>query len=107
MTIAVFIVILVPVFGLVSLFPSVGGMLTLIIALGLAWGIKQAAIEPIGMTALMQVFFKGTEGQEPNPEWDARLNKVPKKFGTSKDKAQEGDLDKGTAAADAANPPQS
>jgi len=106
MTIAVFIVILVPVFGLVSLFPSVGGMLTLIIALVLAWGIKQAVIEPIGMTALMQVFFKVTEGQEPNPEWDARLNKVSKKFGKFKDKALEWDRDKGTAAPVSDEPPQ-
>jgi hypothetical protein len=39
------------------------------------------------MTALMQVFFKVTEGQEPNPEWEAKLEKGSKKFREMKDKA--------------------
>jgi hypothetical protein len=77
----VFLIILGPVGGLVSLFPGTAGPLTLIIALVFAWGVKQAVIEPIGMTALMQVFFKVTEGQEPNPEWEAKLDMASKKFG--------------------------
>ena len=39
------------------------------------------------MTALMQVFFKVTEGQEPNPEWEAKLERGSKKFVALKDKA--------------------
>ena len=39
------------------------------------------------MTALMQVFFKVTEGQQPDPEWDARLDKVTGKFRELKDRA--------------------
>lgn len=96
MTALVFLLVLLPAFGLVSLFPGAAGALTLVIAVVMAWGIKQAIIEPIGMTALMQVYFKVTEGQEPNPEWDARLNKVSRKFGKFKDKALEWDRDQGT-----------
>ncbi len=100
MTLLVFLLILAPVAGLVSLFPGTAGPLTLIVALVFAWGIKQAVIEPIGMTALMQVFFKVTEGQEPDPEWDARLTEVSGKFTSLRDKALEWDRNKSPGPAD-------
>ncbi len=87
LTFLVFLIVLAPVAGLVSLFPGAAGPLALIIALVFAWGIKQAVIEPVGMTALMQVFFTVTEGQEANPEWEGKLDKVSKKFSTLKEKA--------------------
>jgi len=86
-TFVVFLVVLGPVALLVSLFPGTAGPLTLILALVFAWGIKQAVIEPIGMTALMQVYFKVTEGQVANPEWEAKLESVSSKFKKLKDKA--------------------
>ena len=96
LTFVVFLIVLLPVAGLVSLFPGTAGILTLIIALVFAWGIKQAVIEPIGMTALMQVYFKVTEGQQPNPEWDDKLSNVSKKFGEIKTKALDWDREHGT-----------
>lgn len=90
LTFLVFLVILAPVAGLVALFPGSSGPLTLIIALVFSWGIKQAVIEPFGMTALMQVFFKVTEGQEPNPEWDTKLDGMSSKFRELKNKATGG-----------------
>ena len=86
-TLVVFLVVLGPVALLVGLFPGTAGPLTLIVALVFAWGIKQALIEPIGMTALMQVYFKVTEGQVANPEWEAKLEKVSSKFRELKGKA--------------------
>src|SRR5690606_39672153 len=73
--------------GLVSLFPGTAGPLAVLVALVFGWGVKQAVIEPIGMTALMQVFFKVTEGQTPNPEWEGRLEKLSGKFRELKGKA--------------------
>jgi hypothetical protein len=87
LTFLVFLVVLGPVALLVGLFPGTAGPLTLIIAIVFAWGIKQAVIEPIGMTALMQVFFKVTEGQTANPEWEAKLESVSSKFEELKNKA--------------------
>lgn len=87
LTFLVFLIILAPAAGLVALFPGSAGPLTLIIALVFAWGVKQAVIEPFAMTALMQVFFAVTEGQEPNPEWDAKLDSVSDKFRELKSKA--------------------
>ncbi|GAA3554563.1 hypothetical protein [Marinobacter xestospongiae] len=95
MTLVVFLLILAPVAGLVSLFPGTAGPLTVIIALVFAWGVKQAVIEPLGMTALMQIFFNTTEGQEPDPEWDARLNEVSDKFASFRDNALAWDKDNG------------
>lgn len=54
--------------------------MTLIIALVFAWGIKQYFIDPLGMTARMQVFFKGTEVQQPNSEGEAKLDKLSSSF---------------------------
>jgi hypothetical protein len=98
LTLLVFLLILAPVAGLVSLFPGAAGPLALIIALVFAWGVKQSVIEPIGMTALMQVFFKVTEGQTPNPEWEGKLDKVSKKFSKLKEKAADWGDDSGPAA---------
>ena len=89
LTLAVFLIVLAPVAGLVSMFPGTAGPLTLLVAVVLAWGVKQALIEPLAMTSLMQVFFKVTEGQEPNAEWDAKLDKLSGKFRALEDKAKE------------------
>jgi len=88
-TFVVFLVVLAPAALLVGLFPGTAGPLTLVVALVFAWGIKQAVIEPIGMTALMQVYFKVTEGQTANPEWEEKLARVSSKFSELKDKAVE------------------
>jgi hypothetical protein len=89
LTFVVFLVILAPAALVVSAMPGAAGPLTVLIALVFAWGVKQSVIEPIGMIALMQVFFKVTEGQVADPVWDERLNKVSKKFGEIKDKARD------------------
>ena len=98
LTFGVFLVILGPLIALVSFIPAVAGPLTLIFALVFAWGVKQSVIEPIAMTALMQVFFKVTEGQEPNPEWENKLEGVSKKFGEFGRKAREWNTRSGSAA---------
>lgn len=87
LTFLVFLAILAPAAALVALFPGSAGPLTLIIALVFAWGVKQAVIEPFAMTALLQVFFRVTEGQQPNPEWDAKLDSLSGKFRELKDRA--------------------
>ncbi len=87
LTFLVFLVILAPVAGLVALLPGSAGPLTFIITLVFAWGVKQAVIEPFGMTALMQVYFTVTRDQQPNPEWEQKLESVSDKFGELKTRA--------------------
>jgi len=89
LTIAVFVAVLAPAAILAYLIPNVAGVLSLLVALVLAWGIKQALIEPVGMTALMLVYFKVTEDQVANPEWEAKLERVSSKFSQLTAKARE------------------
>jgi hypothetical protein len=89
LTFLVFILALAPAAALVALMPGATGPLMVVVALIFAWGVKQAVIEPFGMIALMQVFFKVTEGQEPNADWEAKLDGVSNKFGELKQKASE------------------
>ena len=84
----VFLVMLAPAAALVYLMPgtwSAGGML---FALLFAWAVKVAVIEPFAIACLLQAYFHAIKDQTPNPEWEARLDKVSNKFGELKGKAQ-------------------
>ena len=87
LTLVLFLIVLAPVGALVSIFPGAAGFWTLVIALVFAWGLKQALIEPIAMTALMQVYLETVEGQEPNADWEAKLERASTKFQELKSKA--------------------
>jgi hypothetical protein len=83
----VFLVMLAPAALVVYLIPggwSAGGF---VFALIFAWAVKAALIEPFAITCMMQVFFRTTAGQTPDPEWDAKLSGVSRKFAQIKDKA--------------------
>ena len=86
------------------------GFMPFMVAVVASISIKAALIDPFAMTALMQVFFKVTEGQEPNPEWEAKLEKGSKKFREMKDKAVSWASSKfsggGKSSTDADLPPQ-
>jgi len=87
LSLVVLVIVFAPLAALMSFGGYSGGFWPFVLAVVTAWGIKSALIDPIAMTALMQVFFKVTEGQEPNPEWEAKLERGSKKFVDLKDKA--------------------
>ncbi len=87
LSLVVIIIVFGPLAGLIGLTGYSGGFWPFVLAVVTAWGIKAALIDPFAMTALMQVFFKVTEGQDPNPEWEAKLEKGSKKFVELKSKA--------------------
>ena len=87
LTIVVFVVMLAPAAALVALYPGEAGFWGIVIAFIFAWSAKAALIEPVAIYALMQVYFKKIEGQEPDPVWEERLNKTSKHFRQLKDKA--------------------
>lgn len=76
----VFLVMLAPAGLLVYLIPGAWSAGGLIFALLFAWSVKVALLEPFAITCMMQVYFKAIEGQQPNPEWDARLEQMSDKF---------------------------
>jgi hypothetical protein len=76
----VFLLMLAPAAAVVWLIPGEGSGGTFVFALVFAWAAKAALIEPFAIACLLQVFFKVTEGQEPNPEWRGRLTQASDKF---------------------------
>lgn len=87
LTIIVFVVMLAPAAAIVALYPGEAGVWGVVIAFIFAWSAKAALIEPVAIYSLMQVYFKKIEGQEPDPEWEKRLDKASKHFRELKDKA--------------------
>ncbi len=83
----VFLVMLVPAGGVVWLLHngwSAGGFIFAII---FAWAVKAALIEPFCVASMLQVYFQTIEGQQPDPQWDARISEVSRKFVEMKEKA--------------------
>lgn len=77
---AVFLVMLAPAAAVVWLLPGEGSAGMLIFALAFAWAAKAALIEPFALACLLQVYFKVTQGQVPQPEWRGRLALVSDRF---------------------------
>ncbi|MDO6589405.1 hypothetical protein DS901_02855 [Loktanella sp. D2R18] len=87
LSLVVFLVMLAPAAAIVYAMPgawSAGGMG---FALLFAWAVKVAVIEPFAIACLLQAFFKVTDGQTPNPEWEAKLDGASKKFKTLGERA--------------------
>lgn len=83
----VFLVMLAPAGLVVYLMPGAWSAAAVVFALLLAWSIKAALLEPFAISCMMQVYFKAVDGQEPDPEWEARLEQMSKKFRKLKDRA--------------------
>lgn len=97
----VFIVMLVPAAALSWLFPGGLSALSIVIAVILAWAVKAALIEPFALVCLLQVYFKTTDQQTPDPVWEQRLESVSGKFREIKTKAQAWGGNSGNAGTDA------
>ncbi|HUH77314.1 MAG TPA: hypothetical protein VLZ53_08115, partial [Devosia sp.] len=76
----VFLVMLAPAALLVYLMPGAWAAGGVVFALLFAWSVKAALLEPFAITCLMEVYFKTIDGQQPNPEWEARLEQLSDKF---------------------------
>ncbi len=87
LTFLVFLLVLAPVGALMAVFPGQVGGWSFLVALVLAWSVKAALLEPIAIYALMQVYFKVIEGQNPDPEWSTKLEQASAQFRDLKDKA--------------------
>ena len=76
----VFLLMLAPAALVVYMIPgswSAGGF---VFAILFAWAVKAALIEPFAIACLLQVFFKVTEGQQPDPVWRGKLESATDKF---------------------------
>lgn len=85
--ILVFVLTLSPAAALVYWVPGQTAGFSFVGALVLTWAFVAACVEPFAIACLMQVYFKAIEGQQPDPEWDARLAQSSRQFREIKDRA--------------------
>ncbi len=84
---AFFLMAWVPAKWIAALMPgAASGIVVFLVAVLMVYSLKKALIEPLLMTALMQVYFQAIEGQVPNPAWTQKLEGMSKKFGEMKEK---------------------
>ncbi len=76
----VFLVMLAPAAAFVYLLPGAWSAGGFVFALLFAWSVKAAFLEPFAVACLMQVYFRTTDGQQPDPEWEARLDSLSAQF---------------------------
>lgn len=76
----VFLLMLAPAALVVYLLPGAWSAGGFVFAVLFAWAVKVALVEPFAIACLLQVYFKVTEGQVPNPEWRAKLDGATGKF---------------------------
>lgn len=88
LTLLIFFFLLAPSYAVMAMIPGNLGFWAFVLAFVFAWSIKAAIIEPIAIYALMQVFFKKTEGQVPDAVWEERLEQGSDKFRELTEKAR-------------------
>ncbi len=85
--IAFFIFAIAPAGALLYYMPGHMAGWSMAVAIGTTIVFVLVFIEPFAIASLMQVYFKVTEGQTPDPQWDARLSDASAQFRELKDKA--------------------
>ena len=87
LTFVIFLFMLAPAAAVACAIPggwSAGGI---IFGLLFAWSVKAALIEPFAVACMLQAFFRVSEGQRPDPIWEARISGVSAKFEALKARA--------------------
>jgi hypothetical protein len=80
LSLLVFLLMLAPAAAVVYMIPGAWSAGGFVFAILFAWAVKIALIEPFAIACLLQVFFKVTEGQTPNPKWRRKLETATDKF---------------------------
>ncbi len=80
LSLIVFLLMLAPAAAIVYVMPGAWSAGGVVFALLFAWAVKVALIEPFAIACLLQAFFKITDGQQPNPAWEAKLEGASSKF---------------------------
>lgn len=88
LTVAIWMVMLVPAFALAYLMPGAASLATLVIASLFAANVRSAVLRPLFLTMVMVKFHSLVQGQDIELGWDQRLTTVTEKFGELKHKAE-------------------
>ncbi|HSH49266.1 MAG TPA: hypothetical protein VK991_11840 [Halomonas sp.] len=103
LSVVVFLIMLAPAALVVYLMPGAWSAGGLVFALLFAWSVKAALLEPFAIACMMQVYFKTIEDQQPDPEWEAKLEQMSAKFRKLKERAF-GAVSEPTESADSIRP---
>ncbi len=82
LSLIVFLIMLAPAGFFVWLLPGTWSAGQVAFAAVFAWAAKAALIEPVAAASMLQAFFRVTQGQEPDPDWTAKLDGATVKFRT-------------------------
>jgi len=86
LTVVIWLLLLVPASLVTVMLPASvresGGAVTVLIAVLLAWAVREAFIKPLFLIMMMVRFHALTENQPINAQWDATLASVSKTFGS-------------------------
>ncbi|MEW9834584.1 hypothetical protein [Mesorhizobium marinum] len=83
----VFVLTLAPAGAILYAMPGELAGWGFVLAIVFAWAFISAFVEPFVIAALMQVYFRAIEGQQPDPAWDMRLADASKHFRELKERA--------------------
>ena len=79
-TVALFLVMLAPAGVIVWMMPGGFGAGAVIFALVFAWAARAALVEPFALACMLQAYDRLTEGQAPDPAWEAKLDSASEQF---------------------------
>lgn len=80
LSVAAFFAALIPASAIAQTYPSGSGLITVLLALIFAWAFKRAVIEPAVIAAFFDLYIRTIEGQEPEPDWEAKLAETSEDF---------------------------
>jgi hypothetical protein len=84
-----FLIFLAPAAAVVYLLPGTISNFGFVFAIVFALCLKAAVLEPFAIAALMQVYFRATEGQAPRQDWRGHLEEVSAQFRDLGEKARD------------------
>ena len=80
MAFILFLILLAPAAAIVYLLPGTISNFGFVFAIIFALCLKAAILEPFAIAALIQVYFRAIEGQEPRADWRAHLSEASEQF---------------------------
>ncbi len=80
MAFILFLICLAPAAAIVYFLPGTVSNFGFVFAIVFALCLKAAILEPFAIAALIQVYFRAIEGQEPRADWRSHLSEVSEQF---------------------------
>ena len=80
LSVAAFFVALIPAWAVAQAYPGGSVLMTILLASIFAWSFNRAMIEPAVIAAFIDLYVRTIAGQEPEPDWEAKLAETSEDF---------------------------